>query len=319
MIDDSPYHAGERLVQELAGTREFTELMGRKMIRPFLSDSLRAFFAQLPFVVVGSVDADGQPWASMLVGEPGFVHAPDAHTLLLRALPHPSDPLLPSLQPGAALGLLGIELATRRRNRVNGRVLAHTADAFELHVDQAFGNCPKYIATRALQRRAASPPSAAGPRESARLSDAACALIRAADTCFLASASAREASPNDAREGADISHRGGQPGFIRVDRTSDATTLVMPDFAGNNAFNTLGNLTRYPRAGLLFPDFVSGDLLLLTCEAGIVWGGAELARFRGAERLLELRVCHGSWLRRWMPFTWSVAQPGPHTDRTGHW
>ena len=59
--------------------------------------------------------------------------------------------------------------------------------------------------------------------------------------------------------GADISHRGGRPGFVRV----DGDVLTIPDFRGNRYFNTLGNLIAEPRASLLFVDFETGDLLQL--------------------------------------------------------
>ena len=36
----------------------------------------------------------------------------------------------------------------------------------------------------------------------------------------------------------DISHRGGRPGFVRV----DGDVLTIPDFRGNRYFNTLSNL-----------------------------------------------------------------------------
>lgn len=318
-LDDSPYHAGEQAVQTRAGQREDSERMGHKMIRSQLPDQHRAFFEQLPFVLVGSLDDAGQPWASMLVGRPGFIHSPDVHTLVVAAAVHPGDPLQAPLRVGAPLGLLGIQLETRRRNRANGHVSALGLRGFRLQVDQSFGNCPRYIAARTFRWRADPRPSAAGPAEGSQLSAAACAMIGAADTCFIASASARTANSHDAREGADVSHRGGRPGFIHVDGTGPTTRLLMPDFAGNNAFNTLGNLARHPSAGLLFPDFVSGDLLSLGCDAEIVWEGSELEHFSGAERLIQFHVRGGSWLRGYMPFDWSAAQPGPHTERTGQW
>ena len=318
-MNDSPYHAGERAVQTRAGQRELSELMGRKMIRSQLPDQHRAFFEQLPFVLVGSLDDAGQPWASMLVGRPGFIHSPDVSTLVVGTAVHPADPLHAALRVGAPLGLLGIQLETRRRNRANGHVSALGPRGFRLHIDQAFGNCPRYISARTFRWRADQQPAAAGPVEGPQLSAAACAAIRAADTSFIATASSHATDSDDGREGVDVSHRGGRPGFVHVDDSGPVTRLIMPDFAGNNAFNTLGNIARYPSAGLLFPDFASGDLLMISCDAEVVWEGSELERFRGAERLIQFRVRGGSWLRDYMPFEWSAPQPGPHTERTGDW
>ena len=316
--DESPYHEGEQAMQARAGVRERAELMGQRMIRDFMPGQHRELFAELPFVLVGSMDARGQPWASMLWGRPGFVQSPDPRLLTLDALPIAGDPLADALTEGAPLGLLGIQLETRRRNRVNGRVAARHAHGFSLHVDQSFGNCPKYITARTPTFDEAHEPQPAMEVEGARLSPAAVACIEASDTCFIASASGPRAS-DDPREGVDVSHRGGKPGFVRVHDEDGPTVLTMPEFAGNNAFNTLGNLARYPRAGLLFPDFASGRVLSLTGSTEIVWEGHEVSRFRGALRLVRFRVARGLLLEDALPFTWSEAEPAAQLAQTGAW
>jgi predicted pyridoxine 5'-phosphate oxidase superfamily flavin-nucleotide-binding protein len=58
------------------------------------------------------------------------------------------DALAEGLTLGAQLGFLGIELHTRRRNRVNGHVVAADAVGFSVEVDQSVGNCPQYIQGR---------------------------------------------------------------------------------------------------------------------------------------------------------------------------
>jgi uncharacterized protein len=308
-------------MQTLAGTREFSERLGRSMLRPSMSDQQREFFAALPFLLVGSVDEAGRPWASVLDVEPGQVSSPDSHTLSLRTQPMQGDPLSASLAPGKPLGVLGIALETRRRNRLNGRVQEVTPEGFSVHVDQSFGNCPKYIGKRRPRARTSTPPSAA-KLESALLSDAARACIARSDTCFIASASdPTRADTTDPREGVDVSHRGGKPGFVRIDRLPGAnySTLTMPDFAGNNAFNTLGNLLRYPRAGLLFPDFATGDLLMITCHTSIIFEGTELESFEGAERLVRFRVESGWFFPQRWPFSWSAVEPSPQVVATGDW
>jgi predicted pyridoxine 5'-phosphate oxidase superfamily flavin-nucleotide-binding protein len=312
--DNSPFHAGELAVQEAAGVRERAAQLG-PMFRPAMADAYRAFFERLPFVLVGSLDGAGQPWASLLIGPPGFVRAPDPETLLIFAQPAPEDPLAGAIREGAALGLLGIELEARRRARLNGHVHEVGAKGFSFHIDQSFGNCPKYITPR--KRSAASAeqlPARTALPESNQLSAAALACIAQADTCFIASASAANTPEGDRREGVDVSHRGGERGFVQILSGGGATQLFMPDYPGNNAFNTLGNLVRYPRAGLLFPEFESGDVLLVTCDAEIVFGdggGAAstrdpepLARFAGAQRLVTFTVRSAVYFQRFMPFQW---------------
>ncbi|MEM7653293.1 MAG: pyridoxamine 5'-phosphate oxidase family protein, partial [Pseudomonadota bacterium] len=148
--DPSPFHAGEQEIQSRTGKREAMEEFGRKIIRSFMPDEHRAFFNQLPYIVVGSVDRDGWPWASIISGSPGFIESPDRKRLDINATPLPGDPLHQAWTKDAPIGLLGIELATRRRNRLNASVRAADSDGLSLTVDQSFGNCPQYIQTRPL-------------------------------------------------------------------------------------------------------------------------------------------------------------------------
>ncbi len=97
----------------------------------------------------------------------------------------------------------------------------------------------------------------------------------------------QEYSAVDATNGVDVAHRGGKPGFVNVDGNK---TLIIPDFSGNKHFNSFGNLELNPRAGLLFVDFNQGDLLYLTGEAKVIWDGAEINRYAGAERLLVFHL-----------------------------
>ena len=310
----SPFHAGERTLQARAGMRERIEQSGRRAIRDFIPDQHRELFAKLPMLVVGSLDAQQRPWASVLFGRPGFIGSPDARTLTIAARPAVGDPTAANLATGAAVGLLGIELETRRRNRMNGTVIRADKDGFAVRVRQSFGNCPKYIQVRKPMFIAGPSSSVASSRparaEGAVLSASTAALVRGADTFFIATATA---------DGVDVSHRGGKPGFVRVTEEGGRTVLTSPDFSGNFFFNTLGNLLLNPRAGMVFVDFTSGGLLLLTGEAEALWDGPELAAFAGAERLLRFRVTEGVWIEGAAPLRWSAPEPAPQLAATGSW
>lgn len=314
-LAESPFHEGEQQVQERIGVRERVEHMGRNLVRDFMPDEHRAFFEDLPFMAVGSRDALGALWASLLVGAPGFVEAPGARRLRIEAQPLPGDPLTGNLHAGAPLGLLGLELSTRRRNRANGRVLQWAAGNLEVGVEQSFGNCKQYIQARA--GLFASPTLVKAPTaESTELSSAAVQLLQRTDTSFIATAS--RAPERGGTQGVDVSHRGGRPGFVRVETADGSTRLTLPDFSGNFMFNTFGNLEVNPRAGLLALDFASGAVLSLTGAARVIWDGPAVEAFEGAERLLEFQV-HRGWLWQGVLLGWSEPEQSPHLRGTGTW
>ncbi len=301
------FHEDEAKAQALAGHQR----PGRVAIRPFMPDQHREFFALLPYLFVATPDADGWPMASVLTGEPGFVQSPDPATLGIGALPASDDPAAPTFIAGAEIGLLGLDFTTRRRNRANGRLVAIDVaidkGGLTVAIAQSFGNCAQYI-----QTRTPAPSAAAGaPVERLdRLDDAARALIAASDTFFVASRSRGGIDGG----GLDMSHRGGRPGFVGV----MGDTLAIPDFRGNRFYNTLGNLLGDPRAGLLFIDFASGDILQLQGRAAIDWH-PEGSGPAGAERLWRVEIAR-AWRRRGaFPFAWRFGDFAPTTLATGTW
>lgn len=287
---EGPFHDGERAAQAFAGVSSHGA-----GIRAFMPDQHRDFFAGLPWLFAGLVDPQGWPLATVLTGEPGFVSSPTATGLAVQALPVADDPASAALRLGAPIGLLGIEFETRRRNRANGMVTARDAGRFAVSVSQSFGNCAKYIQTR--HRLGAQPGDPGAIERLAGLDDAARTMITQADTFFIASA-----APADLQAGGlDMSHRGGGPGFVRL----EGDTLTVPDFSGNRYFNTLGNLLLQPRAALLFVDFTTGTTLQLQGTTEIVWSGEELPLLDGAEHLWRFHVERGWRRHNALPMRWS--------------
>ena len=256
----------------------------------------------------------------MLVGRPGFIDTPDERTLRVAAVPVSGDPLRALLAPGIALGLLGIEPQTRRRNRANGHVTTVDEGGFTLRIDQSFGNCPKYIQARTPHFVA--PPSDAAVTRTAYqrrlLDEPALALVRRADTFFIASSTPRTDIGHRA-DGVDVSHRGGKPGFVHVGADGGATVLTVPDFLGNFMFNTLGNLAAHPYAGLVFIGPDTGDVLQLTGRAEIVWDGPRVQAYAGAQRLVRVTVDEGVWMPALLPLRWSPPEFASQLAETGDW
>ncbi|WP_271899217.1 pyridoxamine 5'-phosphate oxidase family protein [Candidatus Phyllobacterium onerii] len=276
--ETSPWHAGELALQKSAAAVEKMDDIGRRVVRNTLIEQHRLFYPQLPFVIAGAVDRNGNAWATIFTGRPGFMQATDAVTLSVAGRRDPTDPADDGMENGDAIGLLGIELHTQRRNRLNGRIRRSSSSDFDLSVIQSYGNCPRYIQIRDV--------SFAGDRDaryhgtvetSSGLDEEARSIIASSDTFFVAS----YVGDGWDRQ-VDVSHRGGRPGFVRV---GNDDVLTIPDFNGNLFFNTLGNILVNGRAGLLFVDFVAGDLLQLSGTADIVLDSPEIETFQGAERL----------------------------------
>ncbi|WP_170401917.1 FAD-binding oxidoreductase [Ruegeria arenilitoris] len=312
-VDRSPFHTGEQTMQARVGKREKVEKIGRDFIRPYMPDQHRQFFGKLPFIVLGSVDSDGWPWASMISGRPGFVSSPNDRRLDVAIRPLEDDPLGAALQAGAPIGVVGVELSTRRRNRMNATVGRVDQCGFSLDVVQSFGNCPQYIQTHDVTfvREPEADVARARANRFSELDAQAREMISTANSFYVASS---VTTPE--HTGVDVSHRGGRSGFVKVDGNS----LLVPDFAGNNFFNTLGNFLVNPRAGLLFPDYQTGDLLMLTGTVEVLdEDHPDIAAFQGANRGWLFHLHHGLRIHDALPFRAEFLEFSPNSLMGDDW
>ncbi|MEN8131559.1 MAG: pyridoxamine 5'-phosphate oxidase family protein [Pseudomonadota bacterium] len=298
------YHEGELAVQQRANETKMARMNGGAVDKTIPTGALR-FIEQQPMAVIGSIDADGRVWASALFGQPGFLRALNDHTLeidLSQPCSATDDSLWTNLGENSSVGLLVIELGSRRRLRVNGRARNVSTERYIIDVERAYPNCPKYIQRRDWKIPATEEPfSATSSTQGNVLGDSQKTLIASADTFFVASA-----HPN---HGVDASHRGGHPGFVQL---LNDRQLRIPDFAGNSMFNTLGNFTSYPYAGLVFIDFEQGRLLQLTGQPEILWDledpGGETG---GTRRYWQFDI--SSWKESGLPFRldWELLDASP--------
>ncbi|AZZ92461.1 2Fe-2S iron-sulfur cluster binding domain-containing protein [Hahella sp. KA22] len=319
--ENSPFHAAEIAVQKRLGVADqVAQYSGG--IRKAMPMQHRKFFCELPFVILGLVDQQGFPWcmplfpgAAALSGHSGFITSPTDTRLELQALPALTHLLNLDFAPGRKVGMLGIQLHTRRRNRMNGVIGEVAATGFSIDVELSFGNCPKYIQTRELQW--VKDESAALSVDSAVVVDGiaeqAKSLITQSDTFFIASRT--QLMDSDPRHGVDASHRGGKPGFVKV----EGDTLLFPDFSGNRFFNTLGNIESDGRVGLFFPDFSTGNVLLAAGRAEVLWDHPSLNEFEGAQRVIAVTVEKSTYLEKFMPVTGELQELSPALDGTGVW
>ena len=291
----SVYHKGELAVQAKAGVTHMAERVGRSITND--ARFFGPFLEHVNLAVASSVDASGRVWASPLTGS-RFIRLLDEKTVFVEATLE--DALTQNLQTSPELGILAIDPSTRGRVRLNGHAQVQ-ADGILLHTQQVYGNCPKYIQKRDLTR--VSVRGAPEAKVLAHLTPKLTTWIQRADTFFIAS--------RHPMGGADASHRGGQPGFVRV--TGDE--LRWSDYQGNMMFNTLGNLHANPNAGLLFIDFSSGDTLQLFGQAAILWDDASAQAFKGAERVVSFRVEGVRVVQGDVPLLGNVLEYSPHNPR----
>jgi uncharacterized protein len=277
------YHEGEIRAQELAGERATGEANGAAIGVKIMAGALGFVQAQR-MVFVSSTDVEGRRWASVLIGEAGFLKVSEDRRTMWIELDakrnDATDPLWENVKANGQIGLLIIEFETRRRLRVNGEGQLKK-NSLTIQVEETYANCPKYITRRKL--RFGGPLDGSKPARELcgeALSEAQKKLLKETDMLILATGY-RE-------RGADASHRGGNPGFVEV---VDEKTLRVPDYMGNSMFNTVGNLLVDPHFGMLIPDFANGHLLQLTGTAKVDWNAQELEdKTGGTHRVVEYKV-----------------------------
>lgn len=301
---ENPYHEGELLVQQRVGEVVEAQKNGRIISNSILKGALKLIEHQ-PMVVLGSVDNQQNVWASVLVGYPGFMQAVDQHTVdfdLTQAQCNWHDPFWNNIETYSSVGTLIIELATRRRLRLNGRI-TRTASRLRLKIKESYPNCPKYIQRRHITIHSEKLSShSSRPEAGKRLKPDQQALITTADTFFVASA--------HPTRGIDASHRGGNPGFVRV---IDNRTLQIPDYIGNSMFNTLGNFMINPRAGLVFLDFERHRTLQLIGQPEILWELNDLTHASdGTQRYWTLKIERWLETELWQALQWEFLDYSPH-------
>ncbi|BEH14691.1 hypothetical protein MAALD49_20590 [Marinobacter shengliensis] len=307
------FHIGESAVQARADIPDTWLKQTESFVRTEMPQQHRDFFENLPMLFLALLDRTGRPWCVPAFGAPGFVVSPAPDRLELRGTPVLANELELERSTGASVGIVGIDLTNRRRNRMNGRVQDTSGGIMAIQVDQSFGNCPQYIQTRALSAAPDDPKRTS--RRQANLRDPEVRrIIEASDTFFIASRAAGSLVGGSA--GVDASHRGGRPGFLGV---NDDGTLSFPDFSGNRFFNTLGNIESDGRVSLFIPDFETGCAVLLTGRAAIDWDSARVASFQGAERIVDVvpdEIWHATAA---LPVIASAPEPWPGLDSTGTW
>ncbi|WP_185964594.1 pyridoxamine 5'-phosphate oxidase family protein [Aliikangiella marina] len=319
--DTSPFHKGEKIVQSKAGEVESGNRNGTVISNQIIPGAI-PFIAQQSMIVVSHIDPTGNVWASVLFGKPGFIKAINRSLIELDSsiiVSHTDDSFWGNIDINPTIGLLIIELSTRRRLRINGKIEKIDNYRYQIMVEQTYPNCPKYIQRRNLSLDTDNNRSLLPKVESGnQLKPDQAQLIANADSFFVASAcqlleSNASATDFSSPFTADASHRGGFPGFVEV----KGNRLRIPDYPGNSMFNTLGNIEMYPHAGLVFIDFDNSKLIQVSGSAKILWDEEDLTnQSDGTQRFWELYI--ERWQETPIPasISWQFFDYSPHNPRS---
>ncbi|OMC20698.1 pyridoxamine 5'-phosphate oxidase family protein [Mycobacterium colombiense] len=263
------FHEGELAMQRRAGVEAEAGRLENMLDSSELSPGAARFLASQRFAALTGRDHNGVLWVSPLAAAPGFLRGHEG-VLHVSASPRDGDPLR-EIRIGQQVGLIAIDFATRRRLRINGELVGADHESMTVRVDQSYGNCPKYIHRRAIDIANLAAPASKRPGHAALLGPSDRAMIATSDTFFLGT--------SHPTRGSDASHRGGPPGFVRVDSPD---RLWWPDFPGNNMFNSYGNLAVDNKAALLFLDFDTGATVQVSGTAQVRWTSPGAAGDDGA-------------------------------------
>lgn len=303
---------------------------------PMLYPPAASFLQRAPLLAIGTLDGEARPWTTIWGGEPGFSQPLGQSIIGVRtAVSTRHDPVVGALvgteadgevvreeAKGRMVGGLAIDLESRRRFKYYGRMMAGALNASSVDADsgigdgtgeiqlvvkieQALGNCPKYLNAKHIVPAAVAPQlvSAALP-----LPPEATALLARADLFFITS--------SHSTYDMDTNHRGGPPGFVRVlSNTAAETVLVYPEYSGNRLYQTLGNLATTPLAGLCVPDFDTGAALYVTGTTEILVGQAAAALLPRSNLAVKITLTASRYVHSVLPFRGIPGQASPYNPQ----
>ena len=141
----SCWHRGELTIQRRAGTEQQMATIGPRFIREFMPAQHRDFFQSLTMLFIAHPDQHANSVANLLFGDPGFIVVTSETELLINTQYSLGDMFSNDFNIGDRIGLLGIEFATKRRNRVNAVITEIKQKSIRVQVLQSYGNCAQYI------------------------------------------------------------------------------------------------------------------------------------------------------------------------------
>lgn len=330
-LERTDFHQGERAIHALLHIPHHSNPTQIGLPARF---ALRV--AASPLVAFGTLDDEGRPWTSVWGGEVGFATPLEHGVLAVQSATDACyDPVVKSLfgtrtdgklndkayhitreelegGGGRVMAGLSIDLATRDRVKLGGRLVAGKVDLtseedvamvqMAMLVEESLGNCPKYLNKKTIHPHLPSPRLVA---DTLPLPSEALSLLDKADLFFLSSTDGSTM---------DTNHRGGPPGFMRVisNDTENGVQLIYPEYSGNRLYQTLGNLHVRPTIGICVPDSETSDVLYFTGETKILVGSDASRLLPHTKLAVKIHVTAARFVRDGLPFRGKVVDYSPY-------
>jgi NAD(P)H-flavin reductase/predicted pyridoxine 5'-phosphate oxidase superfamily flavin-nucleotide-binding protein len=315
MFMAQPWHQGEHKMHQLMKVPE-----NDNPTTGALTQQAAFMLQRAPLLALGTLDAESRPWTTLWGGESGFSRPLGGDMVGIRAdVDMEFDPVVESLVAkerrangdivksegkGAMVGGLTIDLMTRKRVKIYGRMVAGAVSEPEddsmgigdmqlvCKVEQSLGNCPKYLNKKDIR------PAPARPKllsKSPVLSAEGRSIIEKADLFFISS--------SNSNDDMDTNHRGGPPGFVRIiSNNEDGAEIIYPEYSGNRLYQTLGNLMVTPLAGIVVPDFDTGDVLYITGVTTVLIGKDAAELLPHSNLAVKIKVTEARFVSQGLPF-----------------
>jgi uncharacterized protein len=223
----------------------------------YLAPGMKVFVESQDFCIVSFVDNDAQVCGRLLHGrEREFAKAPDDHHLIIQ----PLNRTMGDLPSGKAcarswqLGLMFIDFKTRKRLCVHATgKWDETEGCLALEVSQSVFHCAKYIEpSYQIARFGSRHPKTFKTAEFTVVAKHGRLIHQLVD--FLADQRVAFVCTVDRNGQCAVNHRGGKCGFISVSEVQREARVLLPDYAGNGAFEAVGNIWETGRAAVFVPD-----------------------------------------------------------------
>lgn len=195
-----------------------------------------------------------------------------------------------------------------RDDEVTGQNVSIAEIQLVLKIEQSLGNCPKYLNSKHIEPAASNPVLVS---DSPQLPQKALDLLAKADLFFVSSA--------QHTTDMDTNHRGGPPGFLRVESNEESgVVLCWPEYSGNRLYQTLGNFLVNPLAGLSVPDFETGDMLYMTGKTEVLVGKDAASVLPRSNLCVKLTVTAARFVTQALPFRGKPGERSPYSRLSDH-